>query len=726
MITMPDLNTSVIFMSSIFGVGIVLPTLFRRDAWPVNCSLGLACAGSLFAIVLAVLTQKPLQADLATSSWLPDGWNEPAAMLQLRFEVRVDNLSALFMVLIGAFAALVSVYSFAALRAPHYRAQRHRIAAGFNLFVWATLMVVVANDAFSLIVALEAATLAFAFLTLYKHDLYVEEGECDAEKWTNARIAGQVYFFASHISTALIILALLLLILNAGSMSFDRLRDSVVVKKLDATPGLTSTIFLLALAGLGIRAGLTPAHVWVPLAHPASPTTTHAFSLGIAIKVAIYLMVRVFFQFLQPEEWWGYVVLGAGSLTALVNVWYALHSHDLKTALAYHSVENIGIIVAGLGVALINSGPGMSETRRALATLALVASLYHLLNHAVFKGLLYLCTGAIDHLTHQVVEFRWLGGLIKLYPWTSAAFLVGALSICGLPPFNGAVSEWLTLQALLNTAYNLVTPVLTPKLGATFVIFGLTLLMTSFALTLLCFLKIVDLTLLGTPRCDRNAREQWDKRDAPWLMRAPALLLAGLCLILGVMPLGITGPLEKIASDLVGTLPAATFRSPGLQVWIGNHSVAALPIDALLLLSFGLVLLVVLVEWQSRRRMRGRATARPPDAWMGGETFSPAAVRPTGAFLTSLLRDLVPEVPTWIRQRVPEYMPAQFHVSESEQYPQTTTEIFRLMYNAVIAVVLHVSRTVSDTIQNGDISRYLLYILIANLVALVIFLGGVR
>ncbi|KAA3664984.1 MAG: hypothetical protein DWQ04_02965, partial [Chloroflexi bacterium] len=530
----------------------------------------------------------------------------------LIWELRLDALSAFYGFLITAFAAVVAVYSFGALSAPHYKQQQARIAAAFNLFVATTLLVVLVNDIFSLIVTLELMTLSFGYLTMYKHILYQSTPTDDTKASYRAKMAPQIYMIISHASTTFLLVALLMLAIHAGSLSFDKFEEAA--KSLPVAQA--NIIFLLVLAGAGIRAGLTPGHIWVPLVHPASPTTTHAFSLGIAIKVAIYLMVRFFFQFLPVQPWWGFVVIVAGVITALVNVWYAIASHDLKTALAYHSIENVGIIVAGLGIALLFAARPNGDL---LMVLGLTASLYHTLNHAVFKGLLYLATGAIDNLTGQVVAFHKLGGLIKLYPWTSVFFFIGAVSISGFPPFNGFVSEWLTVQAVLKGAYLLRME----PLSLALVIAALVMLAAAFALTAFCFYKMVGLTFLGQPRTPDLERMGWSPRDVPVTMVSMMGLMAILCLLLGIFPGKVTRSIVSVTAVFSPNIPIAaktvswqTLALPAAANASGH------PIEMGRILIVGLTLGMVAYLFGRKKAVR-----RVPTAWNCGTDYHPETMQ---------------------------------------------------------------------------------------------------
>ena len=593
-------------------------------------------------------------------------------------------------------------------------------------------------------------TLTIAYLALYKHSLYQDDEEeaqhSSKEKVRNAYIAPQVYLITSHTSTAFLLIAFLLLVIPAGSLSFDALREPTSV--MGST--MATAVFLLALAGLGLRAGLVPGHFWTPLVHPSSPANIHALLSGIAIKVSVYLMYRFFFQFLEPQPWWGYLVLVIAVITALVNVWYAIASHDLKEALGYHSNENIGIILVGMGVAMIYASD-RSATAQWIVVLALVASLYHLLNHAVFKSLLYLATGAIDTLTRLVVDFHKLGGLIKRYPLTSAAFLIGAVSIAGFPPFNGFISEWLTLQALFQGAGALTSK---QPLGILIIVVSLIILVASFALTAFCFYKIVGLSLLGQPRSSQQEMKQWAERDVSWKMGGVMIAIALLCLFLGLFP-GRVVPLLTSVTDTLG-FEKAPLVSPswvGLQFEAPVDKPDSLPISNMFSVALVLILLSIatnillalkhrtkyLKSEESSRRYRSwvdrfrdtlitgsKHTANP---WNCGTPYTPKTMQYTGAALSELIRRMLVFLPAKLAGRwkeanskTPDYLPILFHLSSSDAYPQEVMEHFRAIDNMMFKWLLNRSKYIGESIQNRDIRRYLVYIFLANILVLVLFL----
>ncbi len=766
----------VILITTLFGLGFLVPIILRKWKPVWKLSLFFALLGSLCGAVLGLRAWLNIMPHAgldiipnAVDSFQVKFGSIIAGMPALEWEFKMDALSAFFCFLIAAFAAAVAVYSFAALGAKHYENFKTRIASAFNLFVWSTIMVVLVHDAFSLILVLEIMTLAFGYLVLYKHKFLIDEkekqrseekqqseeksqseekpqSEEEKEKHENARLAPQVYMMISHTGTAFLMIALLILAIGAKSFGFEQLAQN----GRSLGQGLSSVVFLLAFSGLAIRAGLVPAHFWVSLVHPSSPTTTHALSLGIAIKVAVYSMYRFFFQFLSPQPWWGYLLLSIAAITALANVWYAISSHDLKTALAYHSIENIGIICVGMGVGLIayNKYP-------LIAGLGLVASFYHLLNHSVFKSLLYLATGAIDHSTGQVVEFHRLGGLIKIYKTTSAMFLVGAFSIAGFPPFNGFIGEWLTLQALFAGMISFEKP-FSP--GLLVFLVSLVLLVLSFAMTAFCFYKIAGLTLLGECRTAEQEREKqgWAKSDVPWQMKGVMIIIGLFCLLLGVFP-GVVIPalasllqsfstpnilafVSLLQSFPIPVIPALALVLQPFSIlcelpvvsWTGWKNIffkegTGLDMGMLLLAAFAIILvsLLILVMVTGRRKTAAKKDKSLPPWNCGAPLKTLPASQPTGSTLSFLLRDLLDVFPSREparKEKKEPTLPQKLRLSHSEKYPQEVIESFRCFYNYIIEGLLSFSEWVGRTVQNKDIRRYLKYIFIANLIALLLFI----
>lgn len=687
-----------------------LVTNIRREA--ISVSLSLALLASLFT------------AGLGAATWLEnlhwetveiqfDCWQglDVSVLPSLRLEFGLDALSGFFVFLVSGFSALVAIYSFRALQASHFRPYAHWIASAFNLFSWTTILVLVAQDGFSLLISLELMTLSFGYLVLYKHFLHLDRPEevSDENALRKAQMAPQIYLMSSHSSTAFLVLAVLLLSICAGGLSY---RSWLAQVSSLSTP-IMSAVFLLALIGLGIRAGLTPAHVWVPLVHPSSPTPTHALSLGIAIKVAIYLMYRFFFQFLSPEAWWGYMLLAIAAASAVTNVWYAISSHDLKEALAYHSIENIGIICAGVGLSLI-----FWQSNRQLAYLGLVASLYHLLNHAVFKGLLYLATGAIDNLTH-IVDIEHLGGLIHRYHFTASMFLIGSFSIAGFPPFNGFISEWLTLRTGLSGLLALADSAFIPFF---MVLVSLLMLVASFALTVFCFYKMAGVALLGLPRLPEEKRSQWAQKDVPFTMKGVMALMAAFCLLLGILP-GIVAPQIAKAFTPLGmpdNLPPANWTRLDLldNALTAESMIGAdqLPIGTLLVVMVALIASALILYRSFPAKAR-----HPTFPWNCGEPLMdvPTHQYTSGALSYSLRKLFAPANSK--PSSVPDYFPSHFVLSKSPNNPQLVIEAVCLAYNHLIHAFLTFSRHFGTRVQNRDIRRYLQYVFWVNLLILFLY-----
>jgi hydrogenase-4 component B len=356
--------------------------------------------------------------------------------------------------------------------------------------------------------------------------------------------------------------------------------------------GLQAAIALAALVGMGTKAGVLPLHVWLPRTHPLAPAPVSALMSGVMIKVALYALVRVLVEWVNVlPVWFGVLVLAVGALSALGGVVYALFQHDLKRLLALHSIENVGIIVLGIGACLILRARGAD----AWAAFALAAALLHTVNHALFKALLFLGAGAFERAVGSL-ELDRLGGLLRRMPWTGGAFLVGAMAIAGLPPLNGFASEWLTLQALLHVpAYSDVGDGVAAAIA-------LAALAATAALAVFCFVKVVGLVLLGPPR--RVAAAQ--AVEAPPAMRGAVGFLALACVVLGVAP-------GLLFGVLVGLAPwsASVPVHVGLDV-PGNGSLPTAWIAALLVA--GTAALVLL---------RGRRSAAPAPSWACGQLLEP-------------------------------------------------------------------------------------------------------
>lgn len=435
-----------------------------------------------------------------------------------------DRLSALFLGIISLLAAAVSIYSFG--YAAEYLKRRNvgLLVFLYNAFLLSMAGVVLADHAVLFVFIWEVMSLVTYFLINYEHE--------DPA----SRRAAFLYIVMAHIGTALLVVMFVLLYSYTGSFSFEAFRS--VGTRL---PGVVqSVVFLCATIGFGVKAGIIPFHIWLPEAHPAAPSNISALMSGVMIKTGIYGMVRVYFDFLGTEipGWWGVLILIIAVASSVLGVLYALMEHDMKRLLAFHSIENIGIILMGVGGALLFSSLG----NKPLAAIALIAGLYHVLNHATFKGLLFLGAGSVLQATHSR-NIEELGGLIKRMPWTSLFFLIGAVAISALPPLNGFVSEWLTFQALLLGFHisDLAVKIAVPLTVALLALTG--------ALAAACFVKAFGITFLGLPRSGHAEHAT----ESSFTMIGAMGFLAILCILFGVAPGLIVSVLDPLAGSLLGT-----------------------------------------------------------------------------------------------------------------------------------------------------------------------------
>jgi formate hydrogenlyase subunit 3/multisubunit Na+/H+ antiporter MnhD subunit len=441
----------------------------------------------------------------------------PLGLPWLGAHFRLDALSAFFLAVVNLGAIAASLYALGFGRHEH---SPQRVLPFYPLFLAGMSLVVIADDAFSFLFTWEFMSLS-SWALVMAHDHLRE----------NLR-AGYVYLVMASFGTLTLLLAFGLLAGPDGAYAFSAIRDS------QPSAALASLVLVLVLIGTGSKAGLVPLHAWLPLAHPAAPSHVSALLSGVMTKVAVYAFVRIVFDLLgEPAWWWSMLVLALAGITCVMGVLYALMQHDLKRLLAYHTVENIGIIFIGLGLALGFQSYGMNWA----AALAFTAALLHVFNHSLFKSLLFLGSGAVLTATRER-DMEHLGGLIHRMPLTAFTFLIGCVAISALPPLNGFVSEWLTFQAILLSpqlpAWGL--KFLVPAVGA--------LLALSAALAAACFVKAFGVTFLGRPRTEAAARaHETDKFSL-----AAMFTLAALCLVAGILPGFFIDALAPAAKAMVG------------------------------------------------------------------------------------------------------------------------------------------------------------------------------
>lgn len=452
----------------------------------------------------------------------------PIGLPWLQSHQVIDPLAGFFLLVVGVVTALVAVYG------PSYVDETQKdslclpvLTCFTGLFVAGMYLVLLAADAFSFMVAWELMSVSSYFLVAYQHQRSVN------------RSAAFIYLLMAQVGGLFILLGFGVLAGFGGGFSF------VMMANAPLSSGWESIAFVLGFIGFGMKAGIVPLHVWLPQAHPVAPSHISALMSGVMLKVAVYGFIRFSFDLLGQCHWqWGVLVLFVGSASAILGVLYALMQHDLKRLLAYHSVENIGIIYMGLGLAMIFNSNGLPG----LAALGLVAALYHSLNHALFKSLLFLGAGAVLQQSEEH-DLGKMGGLIRGMPVTAACFLVGCISISALPPFNGFVSEWLTFQAALQG-----TALKSGILGSLIPVAAAVLALTG-ALAAACFVKVFGVAFLGQAR---SRRSQAATETAPGMLLSQAGL-ALLCLLFGIFPTWTVGALSHIPLSLFGAgLPEAT------------------------------------------------------------------------------------------------------------------------------------------------------------------------
>ena len=447
--------------------------------------------------------------------------------------ISLDRLSALFLCVAAVVVLASSIFSAGYLKrySGHYNFKA--LTAWYLLLFASIVLILIANDVLLFLLAWEAMSILSYLLVNFEH------------RRDETSRAGYLMLAMGEAGFVAVALVFLFLAVKAGSLEFPALKTA------GASLGLTSRwlVFLLTFFGFGVKAGLVPVNTWLPRAHPAAPANVSAILSGVILNLGLYGIIRVNLD-LVPVNMTGagVVVLVVGTISALVGILYATTENDLKAMLAHSSIENIGIVTAGLGAGLIFRAYG----RPVLAGIAFIAAFYHMINHSVYKALLFLGAGTVDDRA-GTRDLNQLGGLIRTMPWTAGAFLVGALAISALPPFNGFVSEWLTLQTMLRSAELPSTLV-----KIVFALCGAGLALTA-ALAVTCFVKAFAMGFLGMSRSEQAAQAVEGKTSSI----APMVLLAALCLLLGVLPTYVIPALDTAvrgcdaSSQSVGATPSS-------------------------------------------------------------------------------------------------------------------------------------------------------------------------
>ncbi len=592
----------------------------------------------------------------------------------LKWHLRFDPLSGFFFSIVGLLVFVTSLFAPGYLREYTHPGNKQALSAlGLfsGLFVLGMLLVLLADDAFVFMIAWELMSVSSYFLVAYQH-----------QHAANRR-AAFLYLLMAHIGGIAILLGFGVLAGFGGGFTFEAMRDA------DLSATWASIAFALAFIGFGMKAGMVPLHAWLPEAHPVAPSHISALMSGVMLKVAIYGLIRFTYDLIGDIQWqWGVVLLFIGSTSMLLGVLYALIQNNLKRLLAYSSIENIGIILSGLGLSMIFIGTGHTV----LGVLGLVAALYHILSHALFKGLLFLGAGAIAHACHEY-DLNNMGGLIRRMPQTAVFFLIGCLAISGLPPLNGFVSEWLTFQAALQA------PALESGVLRSLIPIAAAVLALSAVLAATCFVKVYGVAFLGQAR----SRRVGHAHEVAIGMRLGMGLLAVLCVLFGIFPSAVIGVIDAIPNQLLGQGPPSAAAHGWM--WLTPISPRVASYSAPLVLVGILLFALVAYAW-----LRVRAVnIRRGDPWDCGFGSLNSRMQYTGTAFSMPIQRIF--APVWdLKVDVEETMtPAQPLRTEGIRHQlQVHDKSWSRLYEPIGRLVLAAARRIG-LIQTGSIHTYLAY-----------------
>ena len=599
----------------------------------------------------------------------------PLGLPQLSFHLRLDSLSAFFLMLIGGASAGVSAFA-----AGYFREGEGTppglMCLEYHVFLASLVMVVLADDGYAFMVAWETMAMSSFFLVIANHRI------------PEIRNAGYLYLLVAHIGALAILLCFGVLQADTGDYTFANMRAQHL------SPFWGSIAFVLALFGFGAKAGVLPLHAWLPEAHPAAPSPVSALMSGVMLKIALYGILRVSFDLLQTHIWWwGVLLMGVGLATALFGVVFSTVQTEMKRLLAYSSIENIGLICAGFGLALLFLTYGMYL----LAALALTASAYHMLSHAFFKTLLFCSTGAVMHATGER-SLGKLGGLMRYMPWVAWPTLIGALACAGLPPFGGFIAEWLLLQSFLFTTglpssfLDMLVPVMAALIALIAALSGYTMV------------KYYGVIFLGQPREDKLAKAHdaggWERLGMGWLVLG--------CVGLGLFPNKVISMLDPLTRALVhGSLAESVSNSGWLLIPVSIERASYAPVIFMLgvLASVGLTFVLVRVLYH------GRLRRVPP--WDCGYPFQNARMQDSAEGFGQPIRQIFE-----VFFRIQRELPTPF-----DQQPRYVVKVedplWHWLYLPIARVVERVSSLVG-MLQQGRIAIYLLYSFFTLIVMLLV------
>jgi hydrogenase-4 component B len=602
----------------------------------------------------------------------------PAVRISSIFEFLFagDAIAGFFMIVISLVVFAVSLFSMG-----YARGVKHRALMGFlfNGFILSMYAVVTSGNIITFLISWETMSVVSYFLVTLERD-------------EDSSRAGLLYAVMTHIGTAFIIVAFLVLYHYTGHLDFTGMKAASV----QVPDEIRSIVFVLFLVGFGTKAGIIPLHTWLPRAHPAAPSNISSLMSGVMIKTGIYGMVRMNMDILGPgAEWWGVSLIVIGAASSILGVLYALMEHDIKRLLAYHSVENIGIILLGIGASMMFRSNGLYN----LAAIALIAGLYHTLNHAVFKGLLFLGAGSVMHGTHTK-NMEDMGGLIKAMPYTGFFFLVGSVSICALPPFNGFVSEWLTFQSLLLgfESPSVTAKIISPLGGAALALTG--------ALAAACFVKAFGISFLGMPR---SGHAENVKESSPSMIIGMGFL-ALLCLVFGLFP----GAVITVISPSVFGLTGAAGIPPANAFLSVSETASSLSPGGILIaiLAMAVAAAVFLLAAGGRRKtVYG-------DSWDCGIAALSPRMQYTATAFTKPIRMIFRRIYLPKRELNVIYLLKPFFVKSITYSGEITPFFERYFYDPATRFIHGIAGKVR-LLQSGSLHLYLGYILVTLIVLLI-------
>jgi len=607
----------------------------------------------------------------------------------LKFGLFVDQLSAFFILVISIAVFAVSIYSIGYSR--EYFGKKNVGLLGFlyNIFIISMVLVVSANNAIMFLIVWELMSIISYFLVVYEHEK------------PETRKAGFVYIVMTHIGTGFIILSFMIFASASGSFNFETFRAAAS----SMPPLIKDMAFIFAFIGFGTKAGIVPLHIWLPYAHPAAPSNVSALMSGVMIKTAIFMLIRITFDFLGAGVmWWGILVLLAGTISAIIGILYAIVEPDIKKMLAFSSIENMGIILIGLGASMIFFSSGRPE----LAALAAIAALYHLLNHSIFKSLLFMGAGSILYSTHTK-DIEKLGGLIKKMPISAILILIGVLSISAMPPFSGFISEWLTFQSLLLglTLNNTFAMIILSISAAILALTG--------ALAAFCFLKTFGIGFLALPRSEHA--EHAKEVNKPMLIGMG--IMAFLSILSGILPIFIIPALNNIIRTFTGAeLDGQTEGFTGTIAIPSTQISLSTPMILVLMLLLLLIPLIMLYLFDGKKKRSHYET------WGCGQPFSTARNEYSGRAFSKPVQVWFKNLYRPEREIEATYSSTPF-LKESFKFESRVEQIFEEnIYKPMVESILSRSRKIK-AIQTGSIHAYLAYIF-GTLVILFIYVivGG--